>query len=440
MMLDKGRGLGHDPVAGSAQDRRHEMGGEGERMAHATRRGLIAGVTAGLAMPALVRAQAGPVRIGHLTPRTGFLGPLGEYAVMSMDLVVDEINAGGGLMGRKIELLKEDSVNPQTASTKAERMIERDKVVCIIGEISSASCLTIAQVAQRLRTLFINTGGNSDALRGADCKRFMFHVESQNSMYVKTVGRSFMADGMVKGKRWYSLTADYAFGHDLLRVAKRFMEGNGGTFAGDDLVPTDATDFSAYLLKIRAAKPDLVVLNLAGNQITNFLKQYAEFGLDFPCCGFGFDTALAWAAGKGNFVGTWPVVWHHLIETPGSKQFVAAFTKRYNKPPENQAWGEYIATKIVAQAVNALQSTDSTKIVEYFEQGTEFDVLKTRPGYFRKSDHQLMHEMYAVTALPADKIRNQWDIFSSSPPVPGPAEKLEAIASTPDEASCTFAA
>ena len=228
-------------------------------------------------------------------------------------------------------------------------MIERDKVACIIGEISSASCLTIAQVASRNKTLFINTGGNSDALRGKDCQRYMFHVESQNSMYVKTVGRSFLRDGLVKGKKWYSLTADYAFGHDLLKVSKRFMEANGGNFAGDDLVPTDATDFSAYLLKIREAKPDLVVINLAGNQITNFLKQYAEFGLTFPVGGFGFDTALAWAAGKGNFVGTWPVVWHHLLDTPGTKAFVAAFTKKYNKPPENQAWGEYVATKIVAQ-------------------------------------------------------------------------------------------
>ncbi len=68
----------------------------------------------------------------------------------------------------------------------------------------------------------------------------------------------------------------------------------------------DATDFSAYLLKIRDSKPDLVVINLSGNQITNFLKQYAEFGLTYPVGGFGFDTALAWAAGKGNFVGTWP--------------------------------------------------------------------------------------------------------------------------------------
>ncbi len=98
-------------------------------------------------------------------------------------------------------------------------------------------------------------------------------------MYVKTCGRSLMQQGLVKGKKWYSLTADYAFGHDLLKVAKRFMEGNGGQFAADKLVPTDATDFSPLLLEIRSAKPDLVISNLAGNQITNFLKQYSEFGL-----------------------------------------------------------------------------------------------------------------------------------------------------------------
>jgi branched-chain amino acid transport system substrate-binding protein len=203
-------------------------------------------------------------------------------------------------------------------------------------------------------------------------------------------------------------------------------------------VPTDAADFSAYLLKIREAKPDLVVINLAGNQTTNFLKQYAEFGLTFPVGGFGFDTALAWAAGKGNFVGTWPVVWHHLIDTPGSKAFVAAFSKKYSKPPENQAWGDYIAMKIVAQTINELKSAESPKIIEHFEKSAKFDILKTRQGYFRASDHQLMHEMYAVTALPADKIKNQWDIFTSSPPVPGPEEDLEVIAATKEENSCTF--
>ncbi len=400
------------------------------------RRSLLKGAAgsalmAGIGMPAISYAQADALKIGHLTPRTGFLGPLGEYAVQAADLAVEEINAAGGVNGRKIELLKEDSVNPQTASTKAERMIERDKVLCIVGEISSASCLAIAQVAQRTKNLFINTGGNSDALRGSNCNKYMFHVESQNSMYVKTVGRALLANNMVKGKKWYSLTADYAFGHDLLRVAKRFMEGNGGQFAADELVPTDFSDFSTILTKIRSAKPDMVVSNLAGVQITNFLKQYSEFGLDFPVAGFGFDTAVAWGAGKGNFFGTWPLVWHHLIDTPGSKAFVAAFTKKYNRPPENQAWGDYISMKILAKTMNDTKSADPLKIIEHWEKETKFDVLKTREGYFRKYDHQLMHEMYAVEALKASELKNQWDIYKPAPATPAANEPLDAIAATP---------
>lgn len=409
-----------------------------------TRRTLIKGASAAAAVgiagfPFISRAQSDVIRIGHLTPRTGFLGPLGEFAVQAADLAVAEINAAGGVNGRKIELLKEDSVNPQTASTKAERMVERDKVACIIGEISSASALTISQVAERTKTLFINSGANSDELRGKGCKKYMFHIESQNSMYVKTCGRALMAQGLVKGKKWFSLTADYAFGHDLLRVAKKFMAANGGDFAADKLVPTDATDFSPLLLEIRNAKPDVVISNLAGNQITNFLKQYAEFGLKFPIAGFGFDTALAWAAGATNFGGTWPVVWHHLIDTPATKKFVADFTKRYNRPPENQAWGDYNAIKLTAQAMAETKSTDSTKLVEHFEKGAKFGLMKTREGYFRQSDHQMMHEMYTVQALPASEVKNPYDLFRSSAPVPGPNESLEVIATTGDEIECKFA-
>ena len=401
-------------------------------------KGALAGAaTTGLAgFPFISYGQSDVIKIGHLTPRTGFLGTLGEFAVQAADMAVAEINAAGGVNGRKIELLKEDSVNPQTASTKAERMIERDKVACIIGEISSASALTIGQVAERTKVFFINTGANSDQLRGKSCNKFMFHIESQNSMYVKTCGRSLMAQGLVKGKKWFSLTADYAFGHDLLRVAKKFMSANGGEFAADKLVPTDATDFSPLLLEIRNAKPDLVISNLAGNQITNFLKQYVEFGLNFPVAGFGFDTALAWAAGKGNFLGTWPVVWHHLIDTPATKKFVADFRGRYNRPPENQAWGDYNAMKLTAQAMAETKSIDATKIVEHFEKGAKFGLMKTREGYFRKADHQMMHEMYTVSALPVAQIKNEWDIFSSSAPVPGANESLEVIATQGDEIEC----
>ena len=287
------------------------------------------------------------------------------------NLLAEEVNAAGGVLGRKIELVMEDSINPQTAATKAERLIERDKVVMIIGEISSASGLAIGQVANRMKTVFINTGCNSDALRGASCNPYMFHIEGANSMYVMAVGQYLLRENMVKGKKWFSLTADYAFGHDLLRVAKKFMEANGGQFAADELVPTDVNDFSPYLLKIRQAQPDLVISNLAGNQITTFLKQYSEYGLKFPVAGFGFDTVVAWGAGKGNFSGIWPLVWHHLVDTPSSKKYVDAFQKKYGKLPDNQSWGDYNSLKIVAQSMNDIKSADPQKLAEHLRQGCE---------------------------------------------------------------------
>jgi branched-chain amino acid transport system substrate-binding protein len=393
-----------------------------------------------LGFPAISRGQADAIRIGHLTPRTGFLGPLGEYAVMGVNLAVDEINGAGGVMGRKIELIAEDSVNPQTASTKAERLIERDKVAAIVGEISSASGLAIAQVAQRNKILFFNTGCNSDELRGKACNRYMFHTEAANTMYVYAAGQALLRDGMVSGKKWYSLTADYAFGHDLLKAAKRFMLANGGAFAADELVPTDATDFSPFLLKIRNAKPDLVISNLAGAQIGNFMKQYLEYGLPFPVAGFGFDTAVAWGVGKGNLTGIWPLIWSHQVRTPSAQKFTDAFTKKFGKPPDNQAWGDYLSTKHLAQAMAELKTTDSSRIAEHLEKGARFDVLKTREGYYRNWDHQLMQEMYTIRFLPSADVKNQWDLFTMSSPVPTVQQSLEVIAPTREDNNCTLPA
>lgn len=400
--------------------------------------GAAGAAASAMGFPAIVRAQSDKIIIGHLTPRTGFLGPMGEYAVMSINLAVEEVNKAGGLLGRQLTLISEDSVNPPTASSKAQRLLERDGAAVLIGEISSASALGIAQVAQRNKKLFMNTGCNSDELRGKSCNKFMFHIEAANSTYVKACGRALLQNGLIKGKKLYALTADYAFGHDLLRTAKIFVSANGGTIANDELVPTDATDFSPYLLKIRQAKPDLVISNLAGNQITNFIKQYSEFGLPFPMSGFGFDTVAAWGAGADNFAGTWPTTWHHDVDAPSAKAFVAAFVKKYGKPPENQAWGEYVAFRSIVQAITETKSTDTMKLIEYFEKGAELDVLKARKGTYRAWDHQLLQEMYTITPKAKGKAKDQWDFLQLGPSVPGPGESLEAIAPTMQENACKF--
>jgi branched-chain amino acid transport system substrate-binding protein len=400
--------------------------------------GAAMAVGTALGFPMLARAQADRIKIGHLTPMTGFLGALGEYATMGIRIAADEINAAGGVMGRQLEVLSEDSINPSVASSKAQRMIERDGVAVLMGEISSASALTIAQVAARNKKLFMNTGARSDTLRGKDCNRYTFHVDIPVTVMVNAAGQALVRDKLVSGKRIFSLSADYLFGHDLLAAAKTFFKANGGNLVGDELVATDTLDFSPYLLKIRQARPDVVASNLAGNQVTNFVKQYAEFGLPYPMVGFNLNTADAWAAGEGNLGGIWPTVWHHDLQTSGSKAFTAAFIKKHGKPPENHAWIEYVSLKILAQAMNATKSTDTQKLIAYFESGAEFDLLKSRKGYFRSWDHQLMQEAYPFTVKSKGQAKNKWDFLQFGEAVPGPNQPLELLANTKAQNTCAM--
>jgi branched-chain amino acid transport system substrate-binding protein len=397
----------------------------------------FAGASA-MGFPAIVSAQTDKIKIGHLTPLTGFLGALGGYAQLGIRMAQEEINQAGGVMGRQLDILSEDSVNPATAATKAQRMLEQDGVAFLMGEINSASALTIMQVAERNKKFFLQIGARSDALRGKNCNKYTFHVDIPSTVMVNAVGKALVRDNMMKDKKFYTLTADYIFGHDLARAAKSFFDANGGKLIGDELVATDVTDFSPYLLKIRQAKPDVVCSNLAGNQVTNLVKQYAEFGLPFPIVGFNLNTADAWAAGDGNLSGTWPTVWYHTSEVPASKTFVANFIKKYGKPPENHAWIEYVSLKIIAQTISETKSTDTAKMIAYLESEAKFDILKGRPGYFRSWDHQLMQEAYPFTVKAKGKAKDQWDMLELGGAIPAPNESLESIALTKEQNPCSM--
>ena len=389
-----------------------------------------------LGFPAIVRSQADTIRLAHLTPRTGFLGQVGEYGFKGATLAIDEANAGGGVLGRKLELIAEDSVNPATAANKAAKLIERDKVAAIFGEINSASGLAISKEAERGERPFFNTGGNSDGLRGKDCNRYMFHVEANSTMYTRTVVDWLNEKGLVKGKRWYALTADYAFGHDLFRVSSKYLGADGAINVGNDLVPTNTQDWSSYILKIRAAKPDFVYSCLAGIDLTNFLKQYNEFNLPFPVTGGATDTALFWLAGIDSCSGFWQTTWCHVIDTPGSQAFTKRFQARFGHPPENQAWQDYTAARIILQSIAETKGTDSAKLIEYLEKGAQFDLLKPRKGTFNARDHQLMQEMFVVKVKTKAQMKDKWDFFEVMRPSPGPNEPLTALQPSADENAC----
>jgi branched-chain amino acid transport system substrate-binding protein len=391
--------------------------------------------TTQILFPAIVRAQE-PIRIGQIIPFTGFLGAIGEYGKQGATLAVEELNEKGGVMGRKLELITEDEANPGVAVQKARKLIEKDHVVAIEGTVSSASCLAVGDEVQRAKVLLVNAGSNSDEIRSKRCHRYVFSTEGCNTQYVNAIGNWLIKERKVN--RWYFLTSDYAFGHDLLRVARGLLSANKGTEVGSDLAPTGTTDFSQYITKMKAAKPDLVFHNLAGADVTNFLKQYAEAGMTIEVAGGVIDSAYAWPVGE-SLRGHFPIIWWHELKTPASIAWAARYVKRWGRPPDNQAYGDYVAVHAIAQAIDKAKSTDSTKLVQALEGHTltsAMDGLKGRPLTFRAWDHQLLQPMYVVAAKDKGKWKDKWDIFEIIGEVPGQNDSLETIAIPKGDSQC----
>lgn len=382
--------------------------------------------------------SAGPILVGHLTPKSGFLGQLGAKDLAGTEFAVNEINANGGLLGREIELTSEDSVDPGVAVQKATTLVEDDQVDALFGEISSASGLAIAAIADRSKTVYFNSGWNSNEGRSEQCSRYVFHVDGNNSMYVSTVG---LWVGEQETSEHYMLTADYAFGHDLRKETLRLLKGRatGGQLVGDELVPTGSRDYTSYIRKMTAAKPEDVFLNLAGEDQTTFLKQYTqEYGAPFQVTGGVMDTVQFWAAGAQNLTGVWPATYYHQLDTPANQDFVQRWRKAHNNtPPDNQAWQSYVAVKVWAEAVKKAGTLESGPVTEALRSGMEFDVLKERPAVVRQQDNQLMYDMYAVE-VDTKNAEDRFDIFDIRQAVPGPGRDLEEIQIPAERSACSM--
>ena len=181
--------------------------------------------------------------------------------------------------GRQIELLVEDSANDVgTGVQKARKLIERDEVSFIIGDVNSAIAQAIAQVINEKKVLHIVSGGHTDTITGTDCKWNVYRVCNTTSMEANSVSELLFTK---YGKKWHFITPDYAFGHTLQKGLRRQPQAKlGGTVTGNELTPLGTSDFSAYLIKASAANPDVLLLLVQGSDMVNCLKQIVQFGID----------------------------------------------------------------------------------------------------------------------------------------------------------------
>ncbi len=384
---------------------------------------LQAGAAVGalqFAAPFIIPARGeSPVKIGMVDPLTGAYAAVARSEVEGAKLALDEVNAKGGMLGRPVELLVEDSANDVGIGVqKTRKLIEGSGVNFIFGDVNSAISLAMAQVTSEKKVLHIVTGGHSDAVTGSDCHWNVFRICNSTVMDGNAIADVLMEKF---GKKWYFLTPDYAYGHSVQAALVRKLEAKGGKWEGA-LAPIGTPDYSSYLIKAKSYGPDVLVNVMGGGDQVNSIKQYVQFGLakQMPMGGTLFEYESVQALPDDARSGWWTYEWYwNQPKVPQVAKFVADIKKRSNQIATARHWFGYVAMHTVALVANQEKSLDATKLaraLEGFKLPPEV-ALMPNSAFYRAGDHQLMSDVFVGQAHAVKG--NPEDLFEVTDVVPG---------------------
>ena len=397
------------------------------------RRTLLMGASAlaasPLAMPHIARA-ADPIRVGVLLAKTGGIAAQTEYLANGTFLALEE--RGKMLMGQPAELVWLDEPSPQAATQNMQTLVEENKVCAILGGSLSSNALAEEAKAAELKIPFVCDNAAATEISGKNCNRYTFRLNTP----VAVQQRMLAPYALSYGKRWYHITASFAFGQDILRSSRELLKAAGGTEVGVDEVPLNTADYSSFILKIRAAKPDVVVGGLSSGDLSTFLKQWNELGMKgkIPFVEIAIGDTDIWAVGPEAANGTFTKLWYYNNPNnpPEEKAFAADYLKKYNKPAADKAWMGWITAKSLFDSIDAVKSTDTMKIVEGLE-AWKFQAGKTSYSY-RGFDHQMLVRNLAVSVK--DKITDKWDYFDVKATLPENPADVDKVFGSREEIGC----
>jgi branched-chain amino acid transport system substrate-binding protein len=363
----------------------------------------LAGV-AQITSPFVVTAHAADeVKIGLDNPLTGTYAALGKNELIGAKLALEHINAKGGILGRKATLLVEDSTSGDAgvAVQKARKLIDRDQVNFLVGNINSALAQAIANVAFEKGIFHVVPGGHTDSVTGANCHWDVFRICNTTQMEASAVAGSLIKNA---GKKWYYLTPDYAFGHTLQAGLEKAAGKLGGTKVGGDLIPLGTTDFSSYLIKAQAASPDVIIFLMAGDDAVNALKQAVQFGLNkkYHLAGAQQELEVLLGLPPEARIGTWVFEWYwRQPDVPHVAEFVAEVRKvSGGHVPTARTWFGYAAIwtcALAAEQAKSLEAVKMAKAMQGFKLPPEV-ALMPDGAYFRAGQGQLIPDLYVGQA------------------------------------------
>ncbi|OUM00132.1 ABC transporter substrate-binding protein [Variovorax sp. JS1663] len=382
---------------------------------------------AALCAPSLLLAQGAPLKIGSVLARQGPFALQGEAATLGIKIALEQ--AGHKALGRPVELVAYDEPNPLGAQQNMQKLIQEDKVCCVIGGSNSATGLALASTGAQAKVPTIISAALAREITGKNCSPYVFRVNAPPQVYARLLARQLLPIG----KKWYFLVGAYAYGQEAYQMLKGELVAAGGTDAGMDAAAVGTTDFSSIILKIRQARPDVIVLGIAGTDLTSFLKQYDEFGLrgKIPLASLTVGDEELWA--QSNPTGTMGKFWHfgNTANSAQEKSLDAAVRKATGHPASQSTAQGWVATRMLLAAIEKEKSAEPAAIVRGLESVRPDGV----PGYFRAWDHQFITPL--VMSQVREKITDKYDVLDIVGKPMSPAE-VDAMFGTKQESQCAM--
>ncbi len=290
-----------------------------------------------------------PIKIGITSDASGQYANSGASDRRGMLMAIDEANAKGGVLGRRIETLHIDTeTTPATGSRVAERMIDREDCGFLVGAVSSGVANAISQVAQKYGVIYLNTNSSSPSESGENCHRVKFVFDGNGTNFAKAAVKNAI-DSF--GPKWLLLTNDYVWGHNTAAATRKLLTDAGGFVEEEILVPQGTRDFSSALIKIQQQAPDVVAAAVGGDDQKAMRQQVAQLGMGEKPAWINNqqDWPDVYGLPKDNLFGVFGTTWYYKLDLPGVADFVkryqAAYPDTAMRVPGNVFYNGYMATK-----------------------------------------------------------------------------------------------
>jgi len=342
----------------------------------------------------MAQAEKPPILFGGLFLLSGRAAVVGLANYHGALMAVDEINAKGGVLGRKIELLARDTkARPDHAVKEATMYITRDKVDFLFGTAASHEGLAVAEVAKHYKKILLSPEVTTDKFTVENFNRYIFRTDHMNRQEERSAARYI---AKFPYKKWYIIGPDYEYGHDAAKAFKEELKKvkPDSEIVGESWPKLFEPDYTPHIQKVLEVKPEAVYSIFWGGDAIAFIKQAVGFGLFekipfFSISGVG-DVKVHMTLGKEMPVGIHGGVkyWFDYPYTPKNRTFVENYYKRFGEYPSLFTMSAYMGVYFLAEAIQKAGTTDTEKVINALE-GLTIDT-PMGPVTMRKEDHQVI--------------------------------------------------